>query len=144
MKDDKADLLAKACAESMYARDTAAREAGISIAEVGVGYARLEMNVRSDMLNGHDVCHGGYLFLLADTAFAYACNSYNQVALAQSCDIDFVHPGRLDDELEAVAEERRKGGRSGIYDVTIRRRDGEVLAHFRGRSLQLKESVIPE
>ena len=144
MKDENPDLLAQACAESMYERDTAAREAGITLEEVRAGYAHLRMTVRAGMLNGHDVCHGGYLFLLADTAFAYACNSYNQVAFAQNCDIDFVQSGKENDELEAIAEERRKGTRSGLYDVVVRRRDGEVLAHFRGRSLQIKEAVIRE
>ncbi len=137
-----ADGLAAACAESMYERDVAAQAAGITLNTVSCGYASLQMTVRADMLNGHEVCHGGYLFLLADTAFAYACNSYNKVALAQNCDIDFVRPGKEADELTAIAEERRKGGRTGLYDVSVRRSDGEVLAYFRGRSVQLNEAVI--
>lgn len=144
MSDMDADELAAACAESMYERDVAAQAAGISLEFVKCGYASLKMTVRADMLNGHEVCHGGYLFLLADTAFAYACNSYNKVALAQNCDIDFVRPGKEADELTAIAKELRKGGRTGLYDVSIRRRDGEILAHFRGRSVQLNEAVIQD
>ena len=142
MSDIDADKLAAACARSMYERDVAAQAAGISLETVSCGYAVLKMTVRPEMLNGHDVCHGGYLFLLADTAFAYACNSYNKVALAQNCDIDFVLPGKEADVLRATAEERRKGGRTGLYDVTVCRDDGTVLAHFRGRSVQLKEAVV--
>ncbi|NKB38517.1 MAG: hydroxyphenylacetyl-CoA thioesterase PaaI [Gammaproteobacteria bacterium] len=144
MSDTEADELASACADAMYERDVAAQAAGIILDSVRCGHASLKMTVRADMLNGHDVCHGGYLFLLADTAFAYACNSYNRVALAQNCDIDFVRPGKEADDLIATAEERRKGGRTGLYDVTVRKSDGEVLAHFRGRSVQLNEAVIQD
>ena len=144
MNGSKADELARACAESMYARDTAARELGITLDEVKAGYACLKMKVRTDMLNGHDICHGGFLFTLADTAFAYACNSYNKVTVAQHAEIDFVQAGKEGDELIAIAEERRRGGRTGLYDVTVSRVDGEVLAYFRGRSYQIKEEVIKE
>lgn len=141
LKDDE---LAVACADSMYERDIAAQEVGITLEEVKSGYARLKMIVRPDMLNGHDVCHGGFLFMLADTAFAYACNCYNKVTYAQSCDIDFIQPGKEGDELFAIAEERARGRRTGIYDVTVRRDDGEVLAHFRGRSYQVKGVLLQE
>ena len=144
MNQSKAQELALACAESMYERDIAAQEAGITLDEVKPGYACLKMKVRADMLNGHNVCHGGFLFVLADTAFAYACNSYNKVTFAQSCDIDFVQAGKEGDELIAIAEERRRSGRTGLYDVTVSRVDGEVLAYFRGRSYQIKEEVIKE
>ena len=144
MNESKADELARACAESMYARDTAAREVGITLDEVKAGYACLKMKVRADMLNGHDICHGGFLFTLADTAFAYACNSYNKVTVAQHAEIDFVQAGKEGDELIAIAEERRRSGRTGLYDVTVSRVDGEVLAYFRGRSYQIKEEVIKE
>ena len=140
----KADELAVACADSMYEKDIAAQEVGITLEEVKSGYARLKMIVRPDMLNGHDVCHGGFLFMLADTAFAYACNSYNKVTYAQSCDIDFVHPGEKGDDLIAIAEERVRGRRMGLYDVTVSRADGEVLAYFRGRSYQVKGALLHE
>ncbi len=140
----KADELAVACADSMYEKDIAAQEVGITLEEVKSGYARLKMVVRPDMLNGHDVCHGGFLFMLADTAFAYACNSYNKVTYAQSCDIDFVQPGKKGDDLIAIAEERVRGCRTGLYDVTVSRADGEVLAYFRGRSYQVKGVLLHE
>ena len=140
----KADELAVACADSMYEKDIAAQEVGITLEEVKSGYARLKMIVRPDMLNGHDVCHGGFLFMLADTAFAYACNSYNKVTYAQSCDIDFVQPGKKGDDLIAIAEERVRGRRMGLYDVTVSRADGEVLAYFRGRSYQVKGALLHE
>ena len=140
----KADELAVACADSMYEKDIAAQEVGITLEQVKPGYARLKMIVRPDMLNGHDVCHGGFLFVLADTAFAYACNSYNKVTYAQSCDIDFIQPGKEGDDLIAIAEERVRGRRTGLYDVTVSRADGEVLAYFRGRSYQVKGALLHE
>ena len=139
-----ADELARACAESMYADDAAAKSLGITLHEINSGYACMKMKVRADMLNGHDICHGGFLFLLADTAFAYACNSHNKNTLAQNCDIDFLQPGKLGDNLVAIAEERTRGRRTGLYDVTICRDDGEVLAHFRGRSYQIKGVLLGE
>jgi acyl-CoA thioesterase len=144
MNESKADELARACAESMYKRDIAAKESGIVLDEVKAGYACLEMKVRADMLNGHNVCHGGYLFLLADTTFAYACNSYNRVTYAQSCDIDFVEAARGGEKLIAVAEECRRGHRTGLYDVSVSRVNGDILAYFRGRSYQIKGEVIKE
>lgn len=96
------------------------------------------------MLNGHDICHGGFIFALADNAFAYACNTHDKVTVAQSCDIDFIQAGKKDDELTAVAEERTRSGRTGLYDVTVRRSDGEILALFRGRSYQVKGALLKE
>jgi len=136
------DELAKACADSMYARDQAAQKMGIELVEIRQGNASLSMKVRKDMLNGHDICHGGYIFALADTAFAYACNSYNKVTVAQNCDIDFIQVAKLSDDLLAIAQERTRGGRTGLYDVNVSRSDGEVVAHFRGRSFQIKGEVI--
>jgi acyl-CoA thioesterase len=95
------------------------------------------MRVRDDMVNGHRICHGGFVFALADSAFAFACNSYGRPAVAQDCDIVFVAPARLGDVLTADAAERTRYGRNGIYDVTVRR-DGEVIAEFRGRSRELR------
>ncbi len=138
------DELARACAESMYARDVASQSLGIQIEEVKAGFARVTMSIRDDMLNGYQICHGGFLFALADTAFAYACNSYNRLSLAQSCSIDFVRPGQAGEELYAQAEERSRQGRTGLYDITVSRADGEVLAHFRGRSYSIKGEVIAD
>jgi acyl-CoA thioesterase len=138
------DELARACADSMYARDQAAQTMGIQIVKVHQGNASLSMKVSKDMLNGHDICHGGYIFALADTAFAYACNSYNKVTVAQNCDIDFLQVGKFGDELLAIAQERTRGGRTGLYDVSVSRADGEIVAQFRGRSFQIKGEVIQQ
>lgn len=134
--------LAKACADSMYARDVAARELGISLREVDEGKSVLEMIVRPTMLNGHGVCHGGFIFALADTAFAYACNSRNAVNLAQYCSIEFVSPAREGERLIATATQRHQGERAGIYDVSVRRENGQLVAEFRGRSYRVRGEVI--
>jgi acyl-CoA thioesterase len=129
--------LARHSAEAMYKADRASRHLGIRIEEVGPGRATARMQVADAMINGHDICHGGYVFLLADTAFAFACNTYGVVTVASACDVVFVGPARLGDELVAEAAERRRFGRSGVYDVTVRRADGTVLAEFRGHSRAL-------
>jgi acyl-CoA thioesterase len=103
--------------------------------ELGPGQARLRMRVREDMLNGHGTCHGGIVFALADTAFAVACNSYSAVAVASGCSIEFVAPAGVGDELVAVASERARTGRTGLYDVEVTRDGGEPVASFRGRSM---------
>ncbi len=144
MSQTDAEKLAEGCAASMYERDTAARAQGIEIVEVAPGYSKLSMSVRPGMLNGHAICHGGFIFMLADTAFAYACNSYNRVNVAQNCDIDFLRPAREGDILVAVAKEQRKGKLTGLYDVTISTREDVQIAAFRGRSFQLDEEVIQE
>ena len=140
----KAEELAQACAETVYTNDVASQSMGITIHEIKSGYACMKMKVRTDMLNGHGICHGGFLFLLADSAFSYACNSYNKVTLAQNCDIDFLKPGKQNDELTAIAEERKRGRKTGLYDVTVSRSDGEILAQFRGRSFEIGGSVLEE
>ncbi|MGH3657169.1 MAG: hydroxyphenylacetyl-CoA thioesterase PaaI, partial [Micromonosporaceae bacterium] len=109
------------------------RTAGISVDEVAPGRARASMTVNETMINGHRICHGGYVFLLADTAFAFACNTYGTPTVAQGCDIEFVRSARLGDRLVATASERGRYGRNGIYDVTVTCGDG-VVAEFRGRS----------
>ena len=120
-------------AQAMFAADRASLGLGMELAEVGDGTAVVRMAVRADMLNGHGIAHGGYVFLLADTAFACACNSRGPVTVAAGADISFIAPVREGEELVARAAERVSFGRSGIYDVTVRRGD-EVVAEFRGRS----------
>jgi len=122
----------------MYADDQATKALRISIDEVGPGRATARMRVTAGMTNGHGIAHGGYVFLLADTAFAYACNSYGPVTVAQACQITFLRPAREGDELIAAAAERVRTERSGIYDVSVRRADGEVLAELRGHSRMLQ------
>ncbi|WP_242902409.1 hydroxyphenylacetyl-CoA thioesterase PaaI [Actinomadura terrae] len=135
--------VARRCAETMYARDRVAQDLAMRIAEVAPGRARLRMTVGDTMVNGFGIAHGGYIFLLADTAFAYACNTHDAVTVAAAADVVFVAPARAGDLLEATAEERVRYGRSGVYDVTVRRvPDGEVIAEFRGGSRTRDERVL--
>lgn len=122
----------------MLARDAATRALGIAISDVGVGRATASMRIGAEMVNGHAVAHGGYLFLLADTAFAFACNTHGADVVAAGAEVSFLAPAREGDRLTAVATERVRTGRSGIYDVTVSRADGAVLAEFRGRSRELR------
>jgi acyl-CoA thioesterase len=122
---------------TMMAADRASAALGIELIDVGPGRARVRMSVRADMVNGHDIAHGGLIFTLADTAFACACNSWGQVTVAAGAEISFLAPGRLGDVLEASAQVRARSGRTGIYDVTVRRGD-DVIAEFRGRSSELR------
>ena len=119
--------------------DLASRSLGMRLVDAGAGFATVRMTVTDTMVNGHALAHGGYVFLLADTAFACACNSHGPVTVAAGADITFVASAKLGDELEARAVERVTYGRSGIYDVTITRAD-DVIAEFRGRSRTLRES----
>jgi len=121
-------------AAAMLAADAASRGLGISITAVGRGTATARMRVTPAMVNGHGIAHGGYIFLLADSAFAFACNTHGPVTVASAAEIAFVAPGREGDELVATAEERLRHGRRGVYDVTVRTTAGEVLAEFRGHS----------
>ena len=132
------DELAKACAASMWKTDHASQGLGFRIEEVHPGYARLSMVVRRDMLNGQLIAHGGFMFTLADSAFAFACNTYNQFAVAQHCAVTFLAPGFEGDILTAEAVERHRAGRSGIYDVTVTNQKGELIAEFRGNSRTVK------
>jgi acyl-CoA thioesterase len=116
------------------AADPACLALGITLEEVGAGRARLRMRITPDMVNGHGLAHGGYLFLLADAAFAYACNSHGPLTLAHSAQVTFLRPARAGDELVAEATERARYGRNGLYDVTVRRPAGEIIAEFRGQS----------
>ncbi len=137
-----ATALAQDAVNAMWSRDQAAQALGMEIRQVLAGSATLRMRVRKDMVNGHQICHGGLIFTLADTAFAYACNSYNQNTVASACHIDFLAPGREGDVLEAVAIERSSAGRTGVYDVEVRVVDGHAVALFRGKSHRIKGEVI--
>jgi acyl-CoA thioesterase len=137
-----ADQRAAAVGEAMYARDTASQALGMALEQVRPGYARLRMAVRADMLNGHGSCHGGMVFALADSAFAFACNSHDVVTVASGCSIEFLAPAQEGDELVAEAEERFREGRNGVYDVIVRRADGSLIATFRGRSASTSQSVL--
>lgn len=118
----------------MWAQDHACQGLGMDLVEVGPGRARLEMAVTPAMANGHGICHGGFIFALADSAFAYACNSRGERAVASGGNIAFLRPGRVGERLVAVAQERARAGRSGLYDVRVSTPDGGVVAEFRGQS----------
>ncbi|MER6299042.1 hydroxyphenylacetyl-CoA thioesterase PaaI [Kitasatospora sp. NPDC001539] len=120
---------------ALYERDETSRTLGIALEEVSTGRAVMRMTVSPTMVNGHGTAHGGFLFLLADAAFSYACNSHGPVTVAQAAQVAFLAPAAVGDELVAEAVERSRAGRSGIYDVTVRRTDGRVIAEFRGHSV---------
>ncbi|MEM7427029.1 MAG: hydroxyphenylacetyl-CoA thioesterase PaaI, partial [Pseudomonadota bacterium] len=122
------DELAARVAEHMYAEDRASSGLGMVIDEIRLGYAKLSMTVRPDMVNGHKLCHGGFIFTLADSAFAFACNSYNHSTVAASAEISFLKPAFEGERLEAVAEERWREGRNGIYDIQVTNGDGVTIA----------------
>ncbi len=126
-------------ARRMMAADVASAALGIELAELAPGQAVCTMAVTERMVNGHAICHGGYVFLLADTAFACACNSHGPVTVAAGAEISFVSPAQAGETLTATALERTRFGRNGIYDVTVRGGDGRVVAEFRGRSRALEE-----
>jgi len=126
----------------MYDDDAASRALGVTISHVGPGTATASMKVRPDMVNGHGICHGGYIFTLADTAFAFACNTYDDVTVAAGADISFLEPVHEDALLTATAVELARRGRSGLYDVTVRTDDGIVVAEFRGRSRSLGQPML--
>lgn len=136
------DQLAAATAHAMWARDRTAQALGMQIIAIRAGHATLSMPVREDMVNGHHICHGGMIFTLADTAFAYACNSYNQNTVASACQIDFIAPAHEGEILEAEATERSATGRTGVYDVTVRTSEGKIIALFRGKSHRIGGEVI--
>jgi acyl-CoA thioesterase len=136
------DDLARACADSMWKEDDASSGLGMKIVEVGSGRATLTMRVAPHMVNGQRIAHGGFIFTLADSAFAFACNSHNQKSVAAQGDITFIRPGKLGDELVATAREISRSGRSGIYDVQVTV-DGEVIAEFRGHSRTIGGTWLP-
>ena len=134
--------LAQAVGAAMYAVDAATQGLDMQVTEMAAGYARLTMRMRPDMLNGHQTCHGGFIFALADSAFAFACNSRNASTVASGCTIDFLAPAYAGDELTAVAQERSLAGRTGVYDVTVTNHDGRQVALFRGRSYRIKGQIV--
>lgn len=137
------DDLARASAAAMWAADAACQSLGMAIDAVGAGTATLSMTVTDTMVNGHDICHGGFIFTLADSAFAYACNSYNQRAVAQTAAISFLAPAHRGDRLTATAHELHRRGRGGIYDIRVTRQTGEVLAEFRGHCRTIAGTHLP-
>jgi acyl-CoA thioesterase len=134
--------LARACAQAMWAEDTASRSLGMRIEHVAPGEAVVSMEVRPDMVNGHGSAHGGLIFTLADSAFAFACNSYGERVVAQHCAITFLRPGRLGDRLSAHAVERARAGRSGIYDIRVSDGAGGLVAEFRGHSRSFGQRLL--
>jgi acyl-CoA thioesterase len=135
--------LAEACAEAMWDDDNASAGLGMEIVSIGPGHADVTMTITPAMVNGHGTCHGGFIFSLADSAFAFACNSYNQRTVAQHCSISFLAPGRLGDRLIAKASEASRSGRSGLYDIDVFNQDGVKVAIFRGHSRTVKGEFFP-
>jgi acyl-CoA thioesterase len=136
------DDLARACAEAMWKEDDASKGLGMEILQIKAGAATLAMTVKPHMVNGHGIAHGGFIFLLADSAFAFACNSHNERAVAAQCNISFIRPGRLGDRLVAAAREISRTGRSGIYDVRVTV-DDAAIAELRGHSRTLGGAWVP-
>ncbi len=136
------DDLARACAEAMWKDDDASKGLGMEIIDVRQGQATLAMTIQPHMVNGQRIAHGGFIFLLADSTLAFACNSYNERAVAAHCDISFIRPGKLGDRMVAVAREVSRSGRSGIYDVTVSAGD-VVIAEFRGHSRTIGGDWLP-
>ena len=130
-------------AEAMWAGDRASRALGMQIVDVAPGRATMRMTVREDMVNGHAIGHGGFTFTLADSAFAFACNSYNRSTVAAACEIRFLAPTRLGDVLVAEAVERNREGRDGVYDITVRV-DDKLVAEFVGRSKEIRGTLFEE
>ena len=137
MHDDgrrDAQALAELAGKIMYERDTASQALGMQLDEIRPGYARMSMRVRADMLNGHGTCHGGYIFMLADSAFAFACNSHNFNTVGAGCTIDYLAPGREGDVLVAEGVEQALAGKTGVYDIAVSNQQGQRIALFRGKS----------
>jgi acyl-CoA thioesterase len=143
MSETAAERLAQAVGRAMYDEDNASRSLGMSVEEIRPGHAKMRMTVRDDMINGHDICHGGLIFTLADSAFAFACNARNQVTVAAGAEIHFISPAKKGETLVAVARERASAGRSGIYDIEVTdSASGRLIALFRGRSHRIEGSIV--
>lgn len=136
--------LAERVRDGMFANDQASRGLGMQFEAVGPGYARMRMTVREDMLNGFRICHGGFITTLADSAFAFSCNSYNEQTVASGVAIEFMAPARPGDTLVAEARELFVAGRTGVYDITVTNQHGELLAVMRGKSYRLKGRPVVE
>jgi acyl-CoA thioesterase len=136
--------VAEACRDAMWRGDRASRMLGLEIVAVGPGSATLTMTVRGDMLNGHDICHGGLVTTLADSAFAFACNAYNEITVAAGFDVNLMAASKLGDVLTATAREINKTGRTGVYDISVTNQRGEAVAAFRGRSFTMKGKPLIE
>lgn len=142
IKKEAADLALRV-GETMWAVDTASKDTmGMDLLECAPGRARVRMEVKSLHLNGHQICHGGFIFTLADTTFAFACNSHNKVAVAAGCSIEFLKPGKLGDVLTCEGVEQTLTGRHGIYDMRVTNQHGEVIAMFRGKSAQIVGVIV--
>jgi acyl-CoA thioesterase len=137
------DDIARACAQAMWQEDDASRGIGMEIVEVKSGHATLAMTIKPNMVNGQRIAHGGFIFTLADSAFAFACNSHNERVVAAQGNITFIKPGKLGDRLIATAREVSRSGRSGIYDVRVTAGDGTVIAEFRGHSRVIAGTWLP-
>jgi acyl-CoA thioesterase len=135
---------AQLCADKMYANDRASKALGIEIEIPDAGSAIATMHVRENMVNGFDICHGGLVFTLADTAFAFACNAYDELTVAGSGSIEFLRPSVRGDQLRAVATEEHRGRKSGIYTVEVRNQEDKLVALFRGRSVGRGETVLTD
>lgn len=139
-----AQQVAEATRDHMWQGDRASQGLGMSVVAIHQGAATLTMTVRPDMLNGHDICHGGFITTLADSAFAFACNAYNELTVASGFDVNLVSAARLGDVLTAQAVEVSKSGRTGVYDITVRNQHQQAVAHFRGRSYTFKGKPLVE
>lgn len=139
-----AQALAERTAAVMFALDRASQALGVKVESVAPGRATLAMTVREDMLNGHDFCHGGFIFLLADSTFAYACNSHNRRTVAQGCSIEYLAPAHRGDLLRASGIERSRSGRTGVYDIEVRDQHDRAIALFRGKSYRIDGHVVPD
>jgi acyl-CoA thioesterase len=137
------DDVARACAEAMWKQDDASKGLGMELVEVKPGQATLAMTIKPHMVNGQRIAHGGFIFTLADSAFAFACNSHNERVVAAQGNISFIRPGKLGDRLIATAREVSRSGRSGIYDVRVAADDGTVIAEFRGHSRVIGGTWLP-
>lgn len=137
-----AEDMARRCAEAMWENDFASKSLGMQLREVRPGFARMSMQVRQDMVNGHAICHGGIIFTLADSTFAFACNTANRVTVASGGRIDFLAPAQLGDVLTATAEECSRAGRTGVYDVRVHDQNGKLIALFRGNSYALARELV--
>jgi len=139
---EQAQAIAERVRDGMYAKDAAARSLGMTVTDIGAGHATVTMPVRPDMLNGFGICHGGLIATLADTAFAYACNSHNELTVASGFEVNILAPGKPGDLLTACATVASQGTRMGVYDVEVHNQAGVRIALFRGRSYRMKSKAV--